>query len=342
MKNELITIVIPVYKVDTNYLEKCLTSVKKQTYKNIEIIIILDGAPKNIISFCKKIIKNDDRFILIERENKGVSYTRNEGIKKAKGNWITFIDADDWVEPNMCELFIKNLTKYYNKDFVMFRNFINSTTEKEVLYNIDKDCVIDKQFKINLFQSTYGNKIASFPCCEAVWKNFYNINFLRTNQIEFTNNLKIGEDLLFNYQVWNKSNKGYFINKPIYHYRKNNESVMNDNIKTLMTKYDELFPKFIEITNNLPEYYKENKELFIVRQLNRFMIKYYFNLSFKYKEFKNIMQNPIYKDTYNKVNLNALNNKKRPINTLIKKEKYLLVAILMYIASIIIKLKGNK
>lgn len=342
MEEQLITIVIPIYKVNINYLKKCLTSVKKQTYKNIEILIILDGSPTKIIDYCKKYIKNDNRFKLISRKNKGVSFTRNEGIKKAKGKWITFIDADDWIEPNMCELFISNIKKYKNKDFVMFRNFINSKEEKEILYSITKDCSIDEKFKRKLFQSTYGTKYASFPCCEAVWKNFYNIEFLKNNNIEFDNDIKIGEDLLFNYKVWNVSKEGYFINKGVYHYRKNNESAMNENSKNLIIKYEKLFPKFIEITDTLKPEYKENYELFIIRQLNRFLLKYYFNKSFKYKEFKNTMQNPIYKNSFITANLDALTPQKKLLNLFIKRRKYLLISILMFIASSLINIKENK
>lgn len=342
MKQQLITIVIPIYKVNTSYLKKCLTSVQNQTYQNLEVLLILDGSPAKIIDYCKNFSKNDNRFTVISRKNKGVSFSRNEGMKKAKGQWITFVDADDWLEPNMCELFINQIEKYHNKDFVMFRNFINSKEEKEVFYQSNEDCVIDKHFKQQLFQSTYGTKYAKFLCCEAVWKNFYNTDFLRKNNIQFDNNIRIGEDLLFNYKIWNNSADGYFINKAVYHYRRNNESAMNEDAKNLIAKYEELFPKFIEVTNQLPPDYKENRDLFIVRQLDRFLIKYYFNTSFKYREFKEIMKNPIYKNSFMNANLDVLNNKKRLINLFIKKEKYLSIAILMFIASFLLKIKEPK
>ena len=108
---KVISIVVPIYKVKIEYLKKCLDSIQKQTYKNIQVILILDGTTDKIYEFCDKYRENDSRFEIINRENKGVSYSRNEGISCSKGEWVTFVDADDWIEKEMCEKCINTIEK---------------------------------------------------------------------------------------------------------------------------------------------------------------------------------------------------------------------------------------
>src|SRR5690554_7984530 len=92
-----ISVIIPVYN-KAPYLEQCLNSVINQTYKNLEIIIIDDGSTDNSLEICEKYRKKDERIQLISQENQGVSVARNKGIQKASGEWIYFLDADDYLE----------------------------------------------------------------------------------------------------------------------------------------------------------------------------------------------------------------------------------------------------
>ncbi len=100
--NKLISIIIPVYNVE-KYLEKCILSVINQTYKNIEIILVNDGSPDNSIEICKKYARIDSRIIYIEKENGGLSSARNVGIDVAKGEYIGFVDSDDYISSDMYE-----------------------------------------------------------------------------------------------------------------------------------------------------------------------------------------------------------------------------------------------
>lgn len=114
MKQDLISIIIPVYNVE-NYVAKCIESVIQQTYQNLEIIIIDDGSTDNGYQICEQYAKEDKRITLIHQENGGLSYTRNKGIKLAKGRYIGFVDSDDVISPHMYEFLHRALIQDKSK-----------------------------------------------------------------------------------------------------------------------------------------------------------------------------------------------------------------------------------
>lgn len=304
MNNNLVSIIVPVYKVDLDYLRECILSIKNQTYGNFEAIVIFDGADSKIIEFYKELVKNDKRFKYISRENRGVSYTRNEGISMANSEWLTFVDADDWLENNSIEVFSKYVSKIEDADFVVMKNFKNCGNTQVIIDNkISGDCVLDKNLISKLFQSSYCSKEKVFSYCNSVWKNFYRTSFIKNNKIEFDQNLKVAEDMLFNFDVWNLSKNGYYINYPIYHYRINENSVMNSDIEKLMEKYVPVYPKLYEKINTLGNDYSKDFELFIINQLERYAIGI---KKIKYSSYKKKIKNIIKNDYYS----NAIENSK--------------------------------
>ncbi len=111
---ELISIIVPVYNVE-QYLEKCVKSIIRQTYKNIEIILIDDGATDSSGKICDKLKLKDNRIKVIHKENGGLSDARNAGLKVAKGEYIGFVDSDDYIKEDMFET-LYNLNKKYNSE----------------------------------------------------------------------------------------------------------------------------------------------------------------------------------------------------------------------------------
>ena len=105
---KLISIVLPIYNVE-NYIEKCMESVLNQTYKNIEIILVDDGSPDNCPIICDQYVKEDNRVKVVHKENGGLSDARNAGIKVANGDYITFIDSDDYVDKDYVEFFYNTI-----------------------------------------------------------------------------------------------------------------------------------------------------------------------------------------------------------------------------------------
>lgn len=99
---ELISIIVPVYKVE-KYLDKCVESIVEQTYKNLEIILVDDGSPDNCSAMCDEWAQKDSRIKVIHKENGGLSSARNAGLDACTGDYIGFVDSDDWIEPDMYE-----------------------------------------------------------------------------------------------------------------------------------------------------------------------------------------------------------------------------------------------
>ncbi|MWX42503.1 glycosyltransferase family 2 protein, partial [Francisella tularensis] len=105
---ELITLVIPIYNIE-NYLGRCLDSVINQTYKDLEIILVNDGSTDNSLEICESYAKEDSRIKIINKNNGGLSSARNVGLDACKGDYVTFIDSDDWVSLDYIEILYKNI-----------------------------------------------------------------------------------------------------------------------------------------------------------------------------------------------------------------------------------------
>lgn len=106
--NPKVSVIVPVYNI-TSYIQECVTSIQKQTYRNIEIILIDDGSTDGSGELCEKLAKKDGRIQVIRQENKGVVSARNRGIKASSGIYISFIDGDDWIEPDMIEVLLNQI-----------------------------------------------------------------------------------------------------------------------------------------------------------------------------------------------------------------------------------------
>lgn len=107
----LISVIVPVYNVEA-FVERSLRSIIGQTYANLEIIVVNDGSTDRSFEICKKIAKEDRRIFLLEQENQGLSAARNTGIARSKGEYIMFVDSDDWLSPNMIEFLFTEIKKY--------------------------------------------------------------------------------------------------------------------------------------------------------------------------------------------------------------------------------------
>lgn len=268
-----VSIIVPVYRVEQSYLKRCIDSVKKQIYKNYECIILCDGANKDIQDFIKQYTVDDLKFKVIIKENTGVSDTRNQGIKLCNGEYITFLDADDWLEDDALDCFNKTIEE--NIDFYIFKtNIVKNNIKSQYKVKKSYDHYISQKEKNILFQSVYGTRKGEYHWIESVWAKFYRRDFINEKKIFFMEDVKVGEDLLFNLDVWSKSALGKFVNKEIYNYRINEKSVMNSNYNQLLINYRKLNEKILEKNVGLKKEYKNNYEVFMYKQLKKFFLKY--------------------------------------------------------------------
>ncbi|MGI6657903.1 MAG: glycosyltransferase family 2 protein [Dethiobacteraceae bacterium] len=257
-----ISIIVPVYNVE-NYINKCIESLIAQTLSDIEIILVNDGSTDKSGNICNDYAAVDNRIIVIHQMNKGVSAARNKGIEAATGEWITFVDADDWVDSSMCEL-VYGYAKKYDVDLVMWNHYWNYP-EKEVLTTMfeeeikffQKDQIQDIQRIIIESYSSNGNLVSN---ATFVWCKLWNREIInRLSDYWFNINLKWGEDQDFNLRLLEKTSKIIFINKNLYHYRINMNSVTNAfNLNRI-----DLFNSYLSELEKFVVYLKKDDKIFL-------------------------------------------------------------------------------
>lgn len=205
--NKKISIIVPVYNGE-KYIERCVDSLIRQTYKNIEIIIVNDGSTDDTLKILNKYAKEDNRIVVITKENSGVTETRNIGIQKSSGDYLCFCDADDWYEPDMCETLIEAIKKYNVK--VAVCGYIRVEENLKTLIKGTKtEHVLTKKEAIK-------NIISGGLFTGSLWTKIYEKTLFCNLQIE--RSIKYNEDILINYLVFKKVNHVAFIDKCKYNY----------------------------------------------------------------------------------------------------------------------------
>lgn len=332
--NLKISIIVPVYNAE-KYIKRCLNSLINQTYENLEIIIIDDGSKDKSLKIVKEYSKKDKRIKIIEKENTGVSDTRNIGINNATGEYIMFVDSDDWLTKDSCEKYSKFFE--YNLDIIISKSFIIYPNKKEKSHSYIKKSKILSELEIEkLVSSIFIENNNYFSFIEAPWAKIFKTEFLKDNNIRFKKNLKIGEDTLLNFTAYNISNKIGFINNYTYNYYINELSVSNIFSKEIFDEYEKLYIEYKKL--DFFNKYQHEFDQFIVKQLFKFLKKYYFNKNNKEtykankKHFMQLLKKEEYKKAINEVTIKEINSsKKRIIYFLIKQRAYVLLALLYYI-----------
>lgn len=213
--NPKVSIIVPVYNVE-KYLDECVQSIQKQTYKNIEIILVDDGSPDHSPQMCDEYAQKDSRIKVIHKKNGGLSSARNAGIDAATGEYIMFIDSDDFIEPIMVEKLLE-LKENTNTEVVACNidKFEGSTYKTIKDKNTFKDiAVFDKQ--------TYLKKLLlrTIDCtsCNKLYQKGY------IGDIRFWEGVN-NEDHLFLFKLYQKCNKIAYTDKVYYHYRTTPNSI---------------------------------------------------------------------------------------------------------------------
>lgn len=224
MKNSyMVSVIIPVYNVE-KFLNRCVDSILSQTYKNIEIILVDDGALDSSPQICDEYAHKDTRVNVVHKQNGGLASARNAGLKVAKGDYILFVDSDDWIKGNTVEELL-NIAIKNEVDFVRFIpvsagypdrpdgtpiNFGTEDFMEEGVYNKGK---MIKDIYPRLFvtpQLTMGPIVAA-------WRSLYNRKFLVDNNLYFDEEVKYSEDAIFSAKVVYNSNKFYYIKGGYYY-----------------------------------------------------------------------------------------------------------------------------
>lgn len=217
MFTPLVSIIIPIYKVE-HYLKQCLDSIVNQTYTNLEIILVDDGSPDNCPQICNEYASHDKRIIIIHKENGGLSDARNAGLAKSSGEYISFVDGDDWVEKNYIETMLQPMsTEDYDfivADYLRTDEYLES---KHLLY------AGKIQGTKNILKNFCGFSYPPCACCK-----LYKTNFIKDHKFQFYKGI-LFEDQLWSCTLATIAKKIFIQPNRIYHYRIHPNSIMQSN-----------------------------------------------------------------------------------------------------------------
>lgn len=301
-----VSIIVPVYN-GQDFINRCLNSLINQTYSNVEIIVINDGSTDNSLDLLKKY---NDKIILINKENSGVSDSRNLGLEKASGDYIMFCDIDDWyekvtVEKAVCEIENYDLLKY--RETRVFSDG-SSIKRKEnlasMLYEKEEIDIVIRR----LFDLSWATHIYCF---------IYKTEIIKKNNIRFNSKIRYGEDANFILQYLLKVKNVKVIDEYLYNYYENSNSVTN-NYSSIFKNMENLQIFRSETLKILGNKYKKELDQFFLNLILLFLEKPFDILKTK-KEIK---------DYYKKIcnSLNGLVND-LPSNNYSKKWKILIYLI---------------
>ena len=281
MKNKpLISVIVPIYNVE-KYLQKCVDSILNQTYENLEIILVDDGSTDNCPKICDCYQKKDKRIRVIHKENGGLSDARNCGLDIAKGEYIGFVDSDDFIDSNMYSLLI-NIMKKQCTDLAVC-NYLKVDKNYKIISNKNNDLPI-KDERIN--KRTFFLRIVN----EKEW--YYIVAWNKLYRKDIFDNLrfpigKIHEDEFLIHHIINKCKFISCINQPLYYYVERNGSIMNTKFNLKRFDYgDALLDRY---------FFSMNNDLY---DLKVDTIK---NLSYCLEKWRKLSNNKDYKKKYNRI-----------------------------------------
>lgn len=288
MKKDMVSIIVPVYNAE-KYLKRCLESIINQTYKNIEVILVDDGSVDKSPEICDEYKELDNRVKVIHKENGGASSARNIGLDAVNGEFVCFVDSDDWIEKNMIEVLLKKL-KESNVDIVRCNTCELDNQVKES-WTETRDKVIDNVLNGNISAYVY----------------LLIVKYEIVKNIRFNENILLMEDTLFLLNILIKECKINFINEKLYHYEMNNGglTLSTRNAKNKIFGLIEYKNKVIELLKD-NDLYLEEREKNINLVITKFIIYYSYKLSIQKVDFKYIFENSEIRNVLQNIDTNKL------------------------------------
>lgn len=230
-----VSFIIPAYNAE-QYIEECLESICLQDGIEKEIIVIDDGSKDNTLNILDECQKKYDNIQVVKQEHRGASVARNTGIELAKGRWICFVDSDDYLAGDCIRDIIKQCTG--NED-VIFAEYskVKDGEVSSYIYSEQNEEFEEKNFEV--FQRATLNKNYNPLNLQVVtpWTKLYKGDFLKESNVRFTPGVRKSQDLLFNFEVYQKAVKGKYIHKQMYAYRYNKESLCNKYLPGVIEDY---------------------------------------------------------------------------------------------------------
>ena len=263
------SIIVPIYKVE-KYLYKCLNSIKNQTFKDFEVVLVVDGSPDNCLAICHRYEERDKRFITVYKDNGGLVSARKAGATVATGDYVICVDGDDWIDLNFLET-INSVLEKDNVDVICCGYYIARGKKKirrqlneRIGHYSEED--IRKEIIPHLIESV--NTTSFFP---AVWAKAYKREQYVYNQLKVDNRIGMGEDSACTIPLIMNTKCMRIIPECLYYYRQNNNSMTKTRKKLSWDSYRVVVEHFYNILD------KNQKG--IIEQLNRRIVHSFFTVA---------------------------------------------------------------
>ena len=238
MSDPKISVIVPIYNVE-KYLRRCIDSILAQTYTNLEIILVDDGSPDGCPAICDEYAEKDDRIVVIHKENGGVSSARNAGLEIFNGQYVTFVDSDDFIEEKYIESLSKNINVNVGIVISSYKIFTPDLKLIEKVTEVSESIIvpINNEFDFTSRRVNHG-------MCSKLFKREIVIN------LRFSEEIFLGEDTLFCANAFKNSNAVCYINDCSYNYIQYNQSLSHGKLTlkktTVLSAWQEImnvFPK---------------------------------------------------------------------------------------------------
>ena len=219
----LISVIVPVYNAEA-FLCKCIDSIRVQTYQNLEIVLVNDGSVDRSAEICNYYAQQDIRVKVLHQRNKGVSEARNYGIAMANGDYIGFVDADDWIEKEMYQS-LYELIEQYEADVSIHSFFVEDSVGNDLSRTCSENSdVFIMNSKEAIKEMNYARRFAGHLCNKLFRRELFQGLFLNKD-------ITIYEDMLFLWDVFHKANRVVYKDRKVYHYIMQPESALSSGWK---------------------------------------------------------------------------------------------------------------
>lgn len=346
-----VTVVVPVYNTE-KYLEQCVLSIMEQTYSAIEILLVDDGSTDGSPQLCDDIAKRDERIKVIHKENGGAATARNLGIDEAKGEYVMFVDSDDWIDKDTVGSLVGRADENqldvirfnYVREFENRKLVKKNTFLEEKVYTDDECKTVCRQIL-----GLTGDELAhpeNMNFLASCGFNMYRKQLLVESGARFVPIQEIGSfvDGLFNFQVFMHVKRFEFINKPYYHYRKTNENAATARYrKNYIERQLVLFDKLNEEIqgNGAVDFFAEaynNRITFSTMEIAFNAMRNRTSFFDRYAEIKKVLTHDTFKSAYRRFSLKPLGAKWKVYYFFIK---HSMTAFTYAMTSVILKLKNR-
>lgn len=324
---DLISVIVPVFNVE-QYFERCVTSLINQTYKNLEIILVDDGSTDNCPKMCDEFAIADRRIKVIHKENGGQGIARNSGLEIASGNYVTFVDSDDY----LCETYIEKLYSALikNKADMAICAYSVYTANKTVIphsLKIGQGVYCDEKVTDNILLPIIGaepNAKSDVLIEASCWAKLYNMQIIKENNVRFTSErVAISEDLFFNVFYLRYSKCVVALNEQGYFYCENGQSVTRKYNPLRYERTFEFYKQFCELIDKIglkgkAAYRLQRSFLSRIRVLLRLIAFSSLSRKEKIAEIKRVLNNDVLQDVLNEYPIDSFD---KTVSILVKAMK---------------------